>query len=151
MDDSPIEMPPFASDLLKKQKCPFCKELYRHSDVVMQGHRRGSDGDWYYCFEIYCSDCKQPSLTIVTSRPMRTKEYMLMLSSLYQSGEMNSGDGEQPKNPSCITDEEVARAKQIMEECESWDDVLFQFGLTKEQYKKYLREGEEEDNNGNDH
>lgn len=86
MADEIIELTPFGRELLKRQKCPFCQSSYRIQDATGHGNRRGRDGRSYYYYETLCSQCNNPSLTIVTSRPMNTKGLMEAFIEMYQEG-----------------------------------------------------------------
>ncbi len=167
MKQHPIELVGFAKELLKKQRCPFCDKPFSPSDVMAQGNRRGKDGKSYYYYETHCGECSQPSMTVVTSRPMDTRGLMQALTEHYQEGSQSEypagqepdggvpgvDEGAAPPPPpkaSGISDAEVQKAKRMLDKAKSWDDVMRGLGMSGEVIERYTREGGEKDARGDD-
>lgn len=160
----PIEILPFALELLKRQSCPYCHAQLQAKDVSAQGNRRGTDGKSYYFYEVMCSKCDHPSMTLVTSRHVNTEGLYSLLSEHYSKsgndGYSATGEGSEssyeppsePKDenpeeekPQGIPDSEITKAKEMLEKCESFDEVLKMLGITDSDKKKFYREGDEID------
>ena len=153
----PIEILGFAQDLLKKQRCPFCDHPFSLGDVMAQGNRRDKAGKSCYYYETNCSECSQPSMTIVTSRRMDSRGLAAAFSEENGKGptpsEPDSDDEQTPNSPpaqSGITDAEVESAKKMLDGAKTFDDVLKGLGMSDETIEKYMREGGQQDEAGDD-
>lgn len=164
MHQQTIEIVGFAQELLKRQECPFCNHPFQLSDVMAQGNRRGKDGKSYYYYETQCSGCSQPSMTVVTSRPMDSKGLMVALSEHYKGGGHSDfpagkepdgllpgvGKDATPATKSGISDDEVENAKRMLDKSKSFDDVLRGLGMSGDTIERYMREGKKLDEAGDD-
>lgn len=142
-----IPIPDFAKELLRTQNCPFCKVGYTPKDVTAAGNRRGkSKTKAFFFYEVQCSACKSPSMTIMTSRPCDMYGLGVYISEMY--AKMNEdGTDTRPKinytkevtsGPvtTAISDAEFSSAKRMIQNAATHDDFLKQIGLTDSDIKQ---------------
>jgi DNA polymerase III epsilon subunit-like protein len=154
-----VDIPDFALQFLKRQKCRFCTGQFVPDDVAMQGHRRSREGRWCYCYELECSHCGKSDITVITTRPMNTKGLCRALAEIYQKPkaavEEEAVDESEPdaepvldpddtlgeivKRNTGISDKEADAAKKIMDAAANFEEVLKKFGVTDWALEEYLR------------
>jgi hypothetical protein len=140
------DFPEFAIELLKRQHCPDCRGKFEVTDICMQGHRKGRDGKWYYCFDTICRSCTSQSSTVVTSRPAGTQGLLKILAEMYSAdvSSLNLPEEHPDKGgKSKITDDEVRHAKEIIEKADTFEELLRGFGVDEEAEDTFRKEAEE--------
>ena len=126
-----IELAPCGKIVLDEYKCRNCNSLFKKMDVMAQGTRRHNDGKSRYFFELLCGRCEHTTLVVIERPPMTTRGLMEELVVMYQEDDATeSSHRDTPVSTSKISDDEVEKAKKILYESETFDDVLRGFGLT---------------------
>ncbi len=95
----PIQVPDFARELLEKQKCPQCAHRFIATEVEAAGVRYSKDRKTYFYYEVRCSGCGEPSMTVVTSRMLSPIYWARQIVVWMGSGSTTRFLAELPENP----------------------------------------------------
>jgi hypothetical protein len=142
---SRIEIPKWAEKLLLDQQCPTCHRPFKLDDVCASGNRR-KNGEAYYFYEVECARCKNPAMSLVTTRPCDSAQLAVYLQPLVEqmldgaSAEtFESSDPSPPKPLDRITDAEVKSLHELLRTCPSHIEFLLGIGMSEQDVKKYAQ------------
>jgi hypothetical protein len=150
---SNIDIPDFAKDVLKEQKCPACDTSYEEAGVWAFGRRRSKkDGNIYFWYEVECQKCQNPTMTFITSRDCDLYSFAVVAAKMYEesSGVVDTSPSvflHLPKRvtsgTSKISEQELHDFKEQLEQAKYGDDVLKLLGMRQEDITRYLSNGEQ--------
>jgi hypothetical protein len=137
-----IEIPTWAKEYLKQQRCPDCHTAFTEDDVHAAGNRIKNDKPYYFC-AAKCRKChKKVTMTIMT-RSCAMWELAGYLNQIVD--EMNCKAKDPSLAPSRLPDSRIdpisdAEARAItrdLEECSDHAAFLQLIGLTPQEIKQY--------------
>lgn len=137
-----MKLPKWMRDEFEKNVCPYCKEMLQEKNVKSHGIREERSKTKkklriVHFYDYKCTKCKN---TCTFSFPTTFREFiqdMMELASYVMPPQLT--DGTEPEmddsfpepepRKSGITDEEVAEAKKVLDECEDLKDFFGKLGI----------------------
>jgi hypothetical protein len=96
---TPIQLPDFARMLLGEDRCKHCVQRPRPTDVKAAGIQIGKCGDPFFFYEFLCSNCREYTVTAITSRRIGPLHWARQIATWIETGSNPHFLVDLPANP----------------------------------------------------